>query len=335
MRTFRLIMLMFTLLSFAACSNDEKDDTVPGDPTSLESMVEKDLSLKDGRKVYADDSQNEYHTVIFDADHLVHVYKVNLDQGKKYRMSISGDVAYDIDFLLMRSEEDTLFRGEYQMELPPRTQIYWTANSTGIYYLKASMQDVNFHTYTCRLIVEEITTISMEYGGLNLQCSGDWFMSPQGKLAVALHETGTFKYARIMHDKINYTFSMMVSRSSGRPDNYIGIDCYASPGIWDGDNIPASGYLFDVIGPASWRLSYWHPQGSVGFEYGTLPENLPLGSSYQYETGVRTIGDSIAFSVNGIELKKMRNEWMLDTGLYIVVDDTKQDTIYFNLSFDE
>lgn len=335
MKTNLCLLLMAVWMMAAGCSKEDKNE--PGNTaTSLEAIAEADLTLKDGSHIYRDAWGNEYYNVLFDADHLSHVFKITLEQGKNYRMTIVSQCAYSIDLLLLRSESDTMFHGIDFMELPPKRVMYWKPNSTGTYYISTSyISDINFSTCTGRLVVEEITTNMLQYGDLSFECSGDWLLTQSGELAVALHNNGAQVWAKLMHNSYNYRFGYDLTQASGRPDNYIGIDCYASAEIFEPENMPMSGYVFDVVGPGEWRISYWHPQGGVGFEYGFLPQNLPLGRENWHNIGVETFSDSIAFSVNGDVMECIRNHSMLDNGLYILADDNKIDTLFFkNIVFE-
>jgi len=69
--------------------------------------------------------------------------------------------------------------------------------------------------------------------------------------------------------------------------------------------------------------------GGVGFEYGNFAQNLSLGKGSWHNISLLTFGDSIACSGNNEVVKKFRNLSFMDNGLYLTVEDKKQDTILF------
>ncbi|HLN52671.1 MAG TPA: hypothetical protein VK212_03115 [Lentimicrobium sp.] len=338
----KYLNFLFSLLIVmsAACNRDKDDDIgieVPVGDSIMDALAEKDLTLKNGASIYSDSTGNEYHTMVFDIDHQHHVYKMTLEQGKKYRFAVIGQSSYMLDVSLLQTSTDTLFKGEIaNLVGTEKNQIYWTAKETDIYYLSAEFAyDINFHTYTNRLIFEEITEFNLSAYGLNLRCSGDWSVNPNGNLSLVLHQTGTYKWAQVIHDTYNYRFSYDITQASGYPNNYFGADCYASQHINYGENIPASGYVFDVKGPAEWRATDWHPDGSISFDYGFLNQNIHAGVGIWHNMVVETIADSLAFWLDGDQYANRRNYMSFDNGLYILVYDSKQDTMLFrNLKFE-
>lgn len=334
-------IVALTVILASGCSHDEvadiqpvippadTTDTLDIPPSRLDSIWEKDLSLKSGMRVYTDSSGNEYHTVIFNSTDTIHVYKINLQEGKMYNMVLSRDCAYWTDFYLLKTETDTMFTGEGVMGPDIRNQIYWRATATGTYYIVLEYSDANFHDYECRLVIEEMTTFNLTYNGLELLCSGDWKVNDSGYLTLTMHEALGYKWAKVLNNPYYYTFSYNYTRASGKPDNYVGIECYATDEVQYLDNIPKAGYLFDVIAPSGWRIGTYHIEGDAGWWYGNLPENLPLGNNYWHNISVTTFNDSLAFSVNNIEAYKQRNYEMLDQNLYIMVNDRRQDEVWF------
>lgn len=330
MKTINFILLILVLF-ILSCNKEKIDDNK--DQDGLAALSEESLYLKSGQQVYSDENQNEYLTVLFDNNTLSHIYGIYMEKNKRYNISISGPDGYSMDFNLLKSNKDTLFKGEYVMEYPPRKYITWTSNVSDTFYISIKyIGDINFHTYEYHLTFEELTTKELMLGNINFLCSGDWFINDRGYLALICHQTSVTKWAKIQNDSLyNYKFSYDVGQASGRPDNYIGIDCYASKDIFDMYNIPSSGYVFDVMGPASWRISYWYAGtgGGVGFEYGNFAQNIELGKGSWHNISLTTFGDSIACSGNNEVVKTFRNLSFMDNGLYLTVEDKKQDTIVF------
>jgi hypothetical protein len=326
---FTVLISLFVSLFLTGC---EKQD-IESNPKDLSKLKERNLYLKSGQQIYTDENKNEYLNISFDANNLSHVYGIYLEKDKKYNISVSGDNCFILDFNLLKSNRDTLFKGEDVMGIPQRKYITWTSDVSDTFFLSIKYDgDINFHTYDYRLTFEELTTKELSSNNIGFLCNGDWFINEKGYLTLICHQTGVTKWAKIQNDSIyHFTFSYNVSQVSGKPDNYVGIDCFASGRIFDMFNIPALGYLIDVIGPASWRLSYWNmiSSGGVGFEYGNLSHNLPIGMGSITNISVVTFGDSMSFSVNNEMIKRCRNLNSLENGLYITVEDTKQDTIFF------
>jgi hypothetical protein len=168
----------------------------------------------------------------------------------------------------------------------------------------------------------------IRFDNLSLMCSGDWFINPDGYLTLAGHQTQYLKWAKVMDESLyNYEFSYQISPRSGIPDSYTGIACYASKNIFDMMNTPESGFVFDITGPASWRLAHWYTNGT-GYEYGETTHNFAIGAGSWNSVSVHTFADSVSFGVNGEEAIRLRNIGYMDNGLYITVEDTQNDTMF-------
>ena len=327
MKNLNFLILILALLSFGC----EKDDIVSkNNIDNLKSESEGTLVLKSFKQIYTDDNNNEYQTFSFNNEKLNYTYGVFMEKDKKYSLSISGENYTSVDFLLLKSNNDTLFRGEYD-GISQRKYITWTSAVTDTFYIVLKyVDDINFHTYHYHLTFEELSTKPLKYNNLEFMCSGDWFIDKEGSLSIICHQTNLNKWAKINNDSINnYQFSYTVGQSTGKPDNYIGIECLASKDISDMHNLAKSGYVLDVIGPSSWRFSQYNLDGSVAFGYGNTSHNLKIGVGSWNNYSLKTQNDSLIYSINGEVVLRKRNMLFMDNGLYITVDDTKKDTIRF------
>jgi hypothetical protein len=325
-------ILTFCITMVLGCQ-DKDDDNKPLQTDDLSKRAEKYLSLKSTQQIYVDENNNEYLSVVFDIDKKSSVYGIFMEKDKKYYISVSGSESYNLEFLLLKSNCDTLFTGEYVMDLHPRKYIAWTSNVTDTFYIEITyMGDINFHSIEFHITLEELSNKFLESNNLKLTCSGDWFIDEDGILGLICHQTNTTKWAKILNDSLyNYEFSYNAFNATGKPDNYVGIACYASSIIFDMENIPASCYKFDIVGPASWRISNWFMEtgGGASFIYGNTAQNLKIGVGNCNNVLLKTYGDSISCSVNSQTVTSFRNLHFINNGLFITVEDTKQDTIYF------
>jgi hypothetical protein len=332
MKNFALLITVIVTLILTTCKK-EIDEPVKGkeiDSNDLSFLAEKFISLKTNQQIYVDSNNNEYLTVSFNIDTLSHIFGVYMLKDKKYHFSLLGENCTYVDFTLLKSNKDTLFKGEDVWFYGVDKYIDWTSNTSDTFYICLNYKvDINFHTINYRVTFEDMTNKNIVLNYLDLLCSGDWYINESGYLALICHQTNLCKWAKIEDDSLyNYTFSYNVGQTTGRPDNYIGAECYAAKIIEVKENMPSSGYAFDVIGPASWRLSYWST-GGIGFEYGYTSNNLAIGAGSWNNIELKTFGDSISYSVNDEKVIQFRNVSFLDNGLYIIVADTKQDTILF------
>lgn len=303
---------------------------------NLADSAERFLRIEKNKQIYLDENQNAYFPVSFDYQHLSHIYGVYLEKDVKYTISIStNNFSCDpIAFNLLTSDLDTLFKGEQANMSYTRKYICWTSNVSDTFYISSQYKDdINFHTYNYQLTFEELSTKVIQWENLKFQCSGDWFVNDQGYLSLACNNTLYSKWAKVINDSLyNYDFSYLVSPESGIPDSYTGIACYASENIFDMLNMPASCYNISVAGPSTWKLEYWYMEtgGGISFDWGTTSQNLAIGAGSWNKISVTTFGDSIAYSVNSEEVKRLRNLSFMKNGLYITVEDSKNDTLFFN-----
>lgn len=321
---------------FLGCQKDPVEN--PGNiPTeiNLADSAERFLRIEKNKQIFIDENQNTYIPLSFDYQHLSHIFGVFLEKDVKYTISISGNSVScePIDFILLTSALDTLFRGEQGNISSTRKYICWTSDVSDTFYISSKYRyGINFHTYDYQLTFEELSTKVIQWGNLKFDCSGDWFVNDLGYLTLACHNTLSEKWAKVMDDSLyNYDFSYLVSPESGIPDSYAGIACYASGNIFDMMNMPASCYNIAVAGPSTWRLEYWYMEtgGGVGYDWGTTSQNLAIGAGSWNKISVTTFSDSIAYSVNSEEVKRIRNLSFMKNGLYITVEDSKKDTLFF------
>jgi hypothetical protein len=324
-------ILLFTL--FGCQDKESWREEEPGQKEELSTLAEGILRLKSTEQIYADENSNEYISVIFDIDKTSSVYGIFMEEGKKYYISATGKSSECLELLLLESNYDTLFTGEYFMGPISRKYITWTSNVTDTFYIKLNyVEDINFHTKEYQITFEDLSTKALMINGLDLTCSGDWFTVEDGSLGLVCHQTGTTKWTKIENDSLyNYSFAFKVSSNSGKPDHYMGIACYASDEIWDAQNMPADCYLFDIIGPNSWRVCNWMMEtgGGVGYSEDYTSQNLVIGKGNRNHLELKTFGDSIACMVNQECVTSFRNHLYMDNGLYIAVEDTKKDTLHF------
>lgn len=319
-------LLLIPALILVGC---EKDETPDDARSELEKRTEKILSIKSTEQVYTDEDKNEYIDFEFDINKTACTYGVYLLKGKKYNISVSGPEIQIVDFNLLRSNLDTLFFGEWNM-MNSQKYIAWTSDVSDTFYVDIKYTgEINFNTYTYRLTFEELTTKELQWNNLNLLCSGDWLVTDEGYLALACHQTMYRKWAKIENDSLyNYQFSYDISNQSGIPDNFAGIACYAGSTVADMFNMPVPCYNLFVDGPAFWSLEAWFGDGSVGREFGNTSTNIRNGAGQWNTFGLETCGDSVRCIINDENVYSFRNVHFMTNGLYIVIEDSKRDTIY-------
>jgi len=321
---------------FLGCQKDPVEN--PGNITpeiNLADSAENFLTIEKNMYIYTDENHNAYIPVSFDYNHLSHVFGVYLEKDKKYNISISSNTntTYFLDFTLLTSVADTLFKGEQGNPGYTKSYIYWTSSVSDTFYVSVKFKsDINFHTYDYQMTFEEVSIRLIEWGNLKLSCSGDWFINDQGYLSLTCHDSKYEKWAKVMDDSLfNYEFSYLVSPESGIPDSFTGIACYASENIFDMMNMPESCFNLAVAGPSVWRLEYWYMDtgGGVGYDWGNTSQNLSMGKGSWNKIALITYGDSLVYAVNNEEVKRQRNFYFMKNGLYITVEDSKNDTLFF------
>jgi hypothetical protein len=319
----------FLLIPVLILSGCEKEDKQDDHGNELEKRAEKILSIKSTQQVYTDENSNEYIDVVFDINKTSCTYGVYMLKGKKYNISIAGPNIQIMDFNLLKSNLDTLFFGEWNM-MNQQKYIAWTSDVTDTFYVDLKYNgDINFNTYEYRLTFEDLSTKELKWNNLNLLCSGDWLIDDKGNLALACHQTSYRKWAKIQNDSLyNYRFSYNITNQSGMPDNFAGIACYAGNDIFDMFNMPLPCYNFFVDGPAFWSLEFWFEDHSMGREFGNTSANIKIGVGSWNNFGIETFGDSIRCFVNNENVYKFRNVLFMTNGLYIVIEDSKRDTVY-------
>jgi hypothetical protein len=329
MKSYAILFTVIMAIVAIGCNRESVEPIVGNDIDSnnLSFLAERFISIKQDQQIFVDTNSNEYLDLFFDYKQLSHIIGIYLEKDKKYHFSLLGDNSTLVDFVLLKSNRDTLFVGEDNWLNGIDKYISWKSDVNDTFYVSLRYNsDINFHIKNYRLTIEDMSERRIESNDIKFICSGNWFINKSGYLSLVCHQTNIFKWAKIVDDSLqNYSFTYQFCQASGRPDNHIGIECYAAESIFDFANL-SWGYLFDVVGPASWMISYWHKAGDVGFEYGYTKNNLS-GNWNSLELNI--FGDSIGFSVNNENVKRLRNLSYTENGLYIVVTDTKQDTIIF------
>lgn len=319
-------LLLIPSLLLLGCEKDEiQDDSL----SELEKRAEMILSLKSTQQVYTDESNNEYIDFKFDINKTSCTYGVYLLKGKKYNISVSGPEIQIVDFNLLKSNLDTLFFGVWNM-MNSQKYIAWTSDVNDTFYVDIKYNGkINFNTYVYHLTFEELTTKELQWNNLNLLCSGDWLTDNEGNLVLACHQTNYRKWAKIVNDSLyNYQFSYYISNKSGIPDNFVGIACYAGDDVFDMFNMPVPCYNFFVDGPAFWSLEAWFKADGMGREFGNTSTNIKTGVGQWNMFGLETFGDSVRCYVNGENVYRFRNVHFMTNGLYIVIEDSKRDTVF-------
>jgi hypothetical protein len=319
-------LLLIPALILSGC---EKEDTQDVFGNELAKRAEKILSIKSTEQVYTDENNNEYVDITFDINKTSCTYGVYMLQGKKYNISVAGPNIQVMDFNLLKSDLDTLFFGEWNM-MNQQKYIAWTSDVTDTFYVDLKYnENINFNTYVYRLTFEDLTTKELKWNDLNLLCSGDWLIDDKGNLTLACHQTSYRKWAKIVNDSLyNYHFSYNITNQSGIPDNFVGIACYAGNNVFDMFNMPVPCYNFFVDGPAFWSLEVWFENDGMGRDVGTTATNIKNGIGQWNNFSIETYGDSVRCLVNQENVYRFRNIHFMTNGLYIVIEDSKRDTVY-------
>jgi hypothetical protein len=319
------------ILSTMSC---EKDTETKVDSNQTENELldksEAHFSLKSGQTIYADKSGNKYYNFNFNPDTLERIYSVYFEEGKKYYLTVSGENAYPINMYLLTSNKDTLFYGE-TVDIPiMKKYIVWESTVTDTMFVDlAYSEEINFHTYNYQLTFEELTIHTIQWNNLTLECSGDWFVNSDNILTLICYNSSYIKWARIVDNSLfNFDFSYKVSLKSGIPDIYSGIAFYGSKELQEMFNIPIGCYEFKVIGPMSWETWVWS-DGGMGRYWGEIPTSLLRGENSWNELKVKTFNDNFELSINSEIVDSAKNVHFMDNGLYITIEDSKADTIFF------
>jgi len=325
----RIITFFLTSVLLATLLSCEKERDLQNDDSSLESRSEAYLNLKSSESIYSDENGNKYLSVIFSPDTLEHIYSVPFEKDKKYNLSIKGNYCGSVDFLLLNSNKDTLFDGEQGDIGLTRKYIVWQSNITDTFFISVCYtDDINFHTYEYYLTFEELTIHRINWKALTLDCSGDWFINSDDYLTLACHNSSYSKWAKIIDNSLfNYMLSFQIGLKSGIPDIYTGVAFFASDQLFEMVNLPDKCYEFKIIGPSSWELWTW--TGGVGRDIGETLYSLNRGQGAWNEMQIEIVNDSVKLNVNSENVKSYKNLNFLDNGLYLTVDDQKDDTIYF------
>ncbi|GAB4310566.1 MAG: hypothetical protein Kow00127_00100 [Bacteroidales bacterium] len=320
MKLLHLFSILALFIVFVSCDK-EKNAESPG--------VEKVLRIEPGYKYYTNENNDAYELIVFSPEQLIHQYAVEFQEGKKYHLSVSGGYCGPVYFALLNQAGDLLFTGEQGSIGFDRKYIVWTSTvSETLTIVVQYTENINFHTYEYHLTFEEVNSYPLSWEGLELECSGDWFTGPDGKLGVALHGSSYSKWASIAADDLShYSFSVDLGFAGGVSDTYSGVAIFASGTIRDMVNLPEQCDEFKIVGPASWEVWFW--RGGVGREWGTTAVNLNMGYDSWNRLAVDNTEDTVKLSVNNEMVYKYRNISLLSTGLLLVADDQKEDTLWF------
>ncbi|MCB0823582.1 MAG: hypothetical protein KDC09_12850 [Bacteroidales bacterium] len=326
MKQFRYILSLLVLVLIIYSCVDKAEEV----KDSLEGSAEKTLSIEPGYKFYTNENNDAYELVVFNPEILSHIYAVKFEEGKKYHISISGEYCGPIYFALKNEAGNVLFTGEQGSISFDRKYIVWTSNTTETMYIQVQYVDnINFHTYEYHLTFEEVNTAILPWQGMEMECSGDWFVTSDNKLGVALHTSSYTKWARVKSQDLNkYYFSVEMSLASGTPDIYTGLAFLGSDDIREMNNMPQSCRELKILGPASWEVWYWS-SGGVSRYWGTTATNLNMGLDAWNKLAIDNTQDTLELFVNDEMVDRFRNTLLLGTGLYLVADDQKDDTLFF------
>ena len=121
---------------------------------------------------------------------------------------------------------------------------------------------------------------------------------------------------------------MEMSLASGTPDIYTGLAFLGSDDIREMNNMPQSCRELKILGPASWEVWYWS-SGGVSRYWGTTATNLNMGLDAWNKLAIDNTQDTLELFVNDEMVDRFRNTLLLGTGLYLVADDQKDDTLFF------
>lgn len=331
MKTLQLLICAILLAAVTGCEKnlDLQEDENPFENELLE-ISEAHFYLKSGESIYRDTAGNKYYSFNFNPDTLQHIYTVYFEEGKKYYLTVSGENAYPVEMHLINSAMDTLFYGE-TVDIPiMKKYIVWESTVTDTMFVSVVYpEDINFHTYHLQLTFEELTITTLNWNNLILECSGDWFVNADNDLTLACHNSSYIKWVRILDNSLfNYDFSFSVSLKSGIPDIYTGVAIYAADEMIDMFNIPDGCYEFKIVGPVSWEVWTWFGDG-LGRYWGETSVSLARGEGAWNSIRITTENDSVNTYVNDELVNEFRNLNFLDNGLYITVEDSKDDTVYF------
>lgn len=328
-----LLFIAIILNIFTGCKKDEIKDNQASTsdtmrisfriPTLLESLSEKDLTIPSGECIYHDEQGNEDINFEFDHNHVRHLFEINLEEDKCYRFSMILEGPYEYDFLLLNSDNDTISIGIENIS-PFGRHINWTPSETGTYYISSRvLRTINFQTLSSCLVIEEVKHQDLSIDGFNFACSGDWFISNQGYLALAMHKSGMHNWAILKTEIDSCQFSFYVSQASGFFRGAVGFTCFASENLVEEYNIPKKGYDFYIKGPCDWRFEH-----NGWCENGEIPQNLPMGTSYWYNLGFKTDNNRIFYLYNN-EIMYTSSHDNTYKKFYLMVNDTEKDTVYF------
>ncbi|HLN52670.1 MAG TPA: hypothetical protein VK212_03110 [Lentimicrobium sp.] len=333
-KTSLLIITSLIVLVSAGCQKEESEppeaqatDTmkiVLPPLTGLAALAQKDLTIQDSQFVYTDITGKDYYQCRFDRDKLRNIFKIRMNAGTPYRISLVQDHRFDLDFLLLNADNDTLCIGHDVLENIGSYQITWTPTVTDTYFISATYRwIIQFEPDYAEIIVEENRIFDLTVQGLDFTCNGDWFVSNEGYLGLAMHRTGLYKWARLNQNVDTCRFTFDVTQASGFFRNYIGFYCYSNQEILEWLNKPRTGYAFYVCGPGHWEYNLG---GSS--DYGQIPQNLPMGTSYWYNLGFDARSGTIHYLYNN-ETMKTSSLNIKYHQLYLMVADSEHDTIYF------
>ena len=331
MRPFNYFIAVILLSSFLGCEMDE-----PIHPEDTPDLINTEacLSLKSG-PIYYDDHGNKYLQLTFSQDTLSHLYSVLFEDGKKYNLSIKGESCITVDLLLLNSQNDTICSGMQGDVGCTRKYITWESTESDTFYIRASYTgEINFHVLDYQITFEELTINQLIWNDLILECSGDWFIDDNNYLALACHNSSYSKWARIANSlPTGYKLAFETGLHSGIPDIYTGVAFKANDEINDMVNLPQYCYEFKLLGPCGWEL--WRWQGSVSRDMGYTSVSLNRGEGSWNQVEAELSDNSIELSVNS-ELVRTVASGSDETGLYLTVDDQKNDTVYFrNIEIEE
>ena len=321
------IILMILAIGFVFMACEKEDPSTPEKKLD----VEYHFSLKSGQVAYSDEEGNQYYTGVFDKDTLQKNYSIFIEKDIDYRLSLFDIDCENIEFYFLEPDLDTLYHGEQANQGNTLQHIQVQATVSDTFFISVRyIGDINFHKKNFHLAIEDITIQDLEWAGHMWEGTRDWNIKPDGNLYISLHNTGTYRWLRLKNpDLLNYEMEVSLTFESGLPETLAGITSNASDEIRSNANVPLQGYSFLIKGPYSFNVWYAHGQGGTGYEYGYTSERLRTGETPN-KIFLSNIKDSLAYYINDELVYEFNNLSFMTSYIYLLVEDSKLDTIKFS-----
>ena len=293
--------------------------------------IEYHFSLKSGEIAYADEDGNFYYTGVFDKDTLQKNYSITIEKDIDYRLSLFDVNCDNVEFLFLEPDMDTLYHGEQANQANTLQYINVNSPVADTFFITLRYTgDINFHKMEFHLAIEDVTIAELEWAGHLWEGTRDWTVNREGDLEIAMHKTGIYRWLRLKESNLlNYETEVSMAFKSGLPETLAGITSNGSTDIRANANVPMQGYSFLIKGPYSFQVWYAHGTGGTGFEYGYTSERLNTGETPN-KIHLSNIDDHLEYSVNDEKVYELDNRSFMTSYLYLMVEDSKQDTLVFS-----